>query len=52
MKTLAALVLLLVTGCSAMPSMKHCHEVSYIRIGADIHIEATCRAPIGGGVQL
>lgn len=52
MKTLAVILLLLVTGCSSLPSMQHCHEVSYTRTGADIRIEATCRAPIGGGIQL
>lgn len=37
-------------GCSALPSMKHCHKVEYTRIGADIHIEADCRAPVGGSI--
>ena len=49
---LIIVVVVFVTGCSSMPSMQHCHEVSYSRVGVDIHIVATCRAPIGGGVQL
>lgn len=42
----------LLGGCSALPSMQHCHEVSYIRKGADIQIHAECRAPIGDSLRL
>lgn len=48
----AVLALMLAAGCSGLPSMKHCHEVSYTRTGADIRIEAVCRTPVGGGLQL
>lgn len=47
-----ALVCLLLSACSALPSMQYCDDVSYIRNGNEIHVEATCRAPVGGGVTL
>lgn len=45
-------VAVLVSGCAALPSMQYCDEVRYIRKGTDIHVEATCRAPVGGGPRL
>lgn len=51
MKTPLILILLfLLTGCGALPSMKACQKVEYTRTGADIHIEADCRASIGGSI--
>lgn len=50
MKTVLVIMLLLLTGCGSLPSMKACHNVKYTRIGADIHIEADCLAPIGGSL--
>lgn len=41
----------LLGGCSALPSMQNCHEVRYIRKGADIQIHAECRAPIGDSLR-
>lgn len=43
-------VYVLVSGCSALPSMKYCDSVSYTRVGSEIHIEAECRAPVGGSI--
>jgi hypothetical protein len=41
-------------GCAliagALPSMQHCDEVSYERVGNRIELSAVCRAPIGGGL--
>jgi hypothetical protein len=48
MKT--ALCLMMLAGCNLMqpsefPSLRYCHEITYERIGIDIKIVATCRAP-------
>ena len=43
-------VFVLVTGCSALPSMKYCDKVEYKRDGSKIHIEAECQAPVGGSI--
>lgn len=40
----------LLPGCSALPSMQYCDQVEYTRDGSVVHIEATCRAPVGGGL--
>ena len=41
----------LLTGCQAistLPSMQHCQQVKYERIGTEITVEAKCTAPVGG----
>ena len=43
-------VYVLLAGCSSLPSMKYCDSVVYTRTGSAIHIEADCRAPVGGGI--
>lgn len=40
----------LVTGCSALPSMKYCDRVEYKREGSRIHVKAECTAPVGGSM--
>jgi hypothetical protein len=47
MKTVLVLILLFLSGCSAMPSMQHCDTVWYSREGRKVHIEADCLAPMG-----
>lgn len=47
---LAFLVVTVLSGCQAVPSMKYCDEVSYTRSGSKIHIEAECTAPIGSSI--
>lgn len=37
----------LLLGLSCAPTMEHCSEVSYTRVGANITIKAECTAPIG-----
>ena len=50
---IAALGIVLLGGCAAiagnLPSMQHCTEVKYTRLGNQINVEAKCQAPIGGG---
>jgi hypothetical protein len=46
----AVVLLILLTGCSALPSMRYCQEVNYHRKGADIEIQASCTAPVGSGL--
>lgn len=51
MKTLFALFTFwLLSGCSSLPSMKYCDEVSYLRKGSQIEIHALCQAPVGGAL--
>lgn len=51
MKTLLALIIVaLLVGCSALPSIQHCDDVEYQRKGRDIHFEADCKAPMGSVV--
>lgn len=45
---LCIVFLVFLAGCSAIPSMKYCDDVTYIRKGTDIRIEANCHALIGG----
>ena len=52
MKTAIAILAAMLTGCAALPSMQYCDEVSYIRSGSQIHLEATCHAPVGAGLPL
>lgn len=53
MKTaLVIIAVLLLAGCSAMPTMKYCEHVEYIRDGSRIKLTAECMAPIGGVVSL
>lgn len=40
-------IFVLLTGCSAMPSMKYCDKVEYKREGSKITLKAECRAPVG-----
>lgn len=47
---LAFLVVTVLSGCQAVPSMKYCDEVSYTRSGSKIYIEAQCTAPIGSSM--
>ena len=47
MKTVIVLLIIALTGCQAMPTMKYCDKVEYIREGAKINIKAECMAPIG-----
>lgn len=47
---LALACTVLLSGCSALPSMQYCDQVEYRRDGSLVHIEATCRAPVGGGL--
>lgn len=51
MKTVLV-ILVLLAGCSALPSMQYCDQVSYTRNGSEIHVQATCRAPVGAGLPL
>lgn len=48
MKTV--LVVFLLSGCSSLPTMQYCDQVKYERNGSQIHLEAECRAPIGGSL--
>lgn len=53
MKTvLVILLLVFLAGCSALPSMQYCDDVTYTRKGSEIRVEAVCRAPVGGGISL
>lgn len=53
MKTaLVILAVLLLAGCSAMPTMKYCDHVEYVRDGSRIKLTAECQAPVGGGASL
>lgn len=45
-----SVVALILPGCGALPSMKYCDKVTYIRDGSVITVHAECRAPIGGGL--
>lgn len=47
MKTVYALLVLLLSGCGALPSMKYCEHVEYVRDGNKIRIVAECMAPVG-----
>lgn len=40
--------ILLLPGCSVLPSMKYCDKVAYLREGAQISLYAECQTPIGG----
>ena len=31
-----------------LPSMQHCQQVKYERVGTEITVEAKCTAPVGG----
>ena len=44
----AFLVLSVITGCSTLPTTKHCQYVSYERTGAAVSISAECSAPTDG----
>jgi hypothetical protein len=46
----AIIVVLVLTGCSAMPSMQYCDTVWYSREGRKVHIEADCTAPMGSSI--
>jgi hypothetical protein len=46
MKTLLALAFTTLAGCSSMPSLEYCSDVSYVRSGSIITINAKCNAPI------
>lgn len=41
-------VLIVLAGCSTIPSMRYCDKVSYDRDGTKVVIHAECTAPIGG----
>lgn len=43
-------VLLVLTGCAAIPTMKYCDKVEYKREGTKIHIQAECTAPVGSSL--
>lgn len=43
---------MLLVGCSALPSMKYCEHVEYVRDGNKIKLTAECMAPVGGAVSL
>lgn len=47
---LVALIALLLAGCSALPSMRYCDHVEYVRDGSRITVKAQCTAPVGGGL--
>lgn len=49
-KTLLILWLAALSGCSALPSMQYCDQVSYTRNGTHIIVHAECTAPVGGGL--
>jgi hypothetical protein len=42
-----ALIAILLSGCSAMPTMKYCETVWYSREKEKVHIEADCTVPVG-----
>lgn len=44
------ILLIMLNGCSSLPSMQYCDKVKYERAGNLIHLEAECRAPVGGGI--
>lgn len=48
MKTLTALLAVLLAGCTGLPSMRYCDKVEYVRDGSVIKLTAECQAPIGG----
>lgn len=57
MKTLFAIALLTLTGCSTLvervvpqvlPTAKYCDEVYYQRVGKEVAFAAKCEAPFGG----
>ena len=52
MKTALVIFAAMLAGCSAMPTMKYCEHVEYIRDGSRIKLTAECMAPIGGVVSL
>lgn len=37
------------TGCSGVPSIKYCDDVSYVREDNKIHVEANCKIPMQDG---
>lgn len=44
----AALILvLMLNGCSSLPTMQYCDKVEYTRTGNVIVLHAECKAPIG-----
>lgn len=51
MKYAALSILVFLSGCQAistLPSMQHCQQVKYERVGTEITVEAKCTAPVGG----
>lgn len=47
---IAAVCAVALAGCGAIPTMKYCDKVEYIRDGSRVTVKAECQAPIGGGV--
>jgi hypothetical protein len=43
----ALILVIMLNGCSSLPTMQYCDKVNYTRSGNLIHLEAECRAPIG-----
>ena len=52
MKTVLVLFVILLAGCSALPTLKYCEKVEYVRDGNKIHLTAECMAPVGGGFSV
>lgn len=53
MKFLAVLMCLTVSACapfSALPTMKYCEKVSYVRDGNKAVINAECSLPVGEAI--
>lgn len=45
---IAFALIILLSGCSQVPSFQYCDDVSYVRKGNDIEVHAHCKAPVGG----
>lgn len=46
----SVLLLVLLSGCSVMPSMQYCDSVWYSREGSKVHVEMDCLAPMGSAI--
>ena len=48
MKTVLVLLLVaLLVGCTQLPTVQQCSEVSYERKGIDVTVTAKCQVPLG-----
>lgn len=44
------LLVLFLSSCSDLPTMKYCDKVTYERNGSHAHMEMDCQLPVGGAL--